>query len=134
MAGINEYTYTHTHYCQCLVAKLCLIFQVRILEWIAISFSRASSRPRDRIHISCICCTGRGIFTTVPPGKPINNVCVCMFVCMYVCVCVCICVCVYIYTHVYTYIYINVYTYICIHTCVCICVYIYIYITHILKR
>ena len=27
---------------------------VRILEWIAISFSRGSSWPRDRIHASCI--------------------------------------------------------------------------------
>ena len=29
------------------------IFQARILEWVAISFSRASSRPRDRTHVSC---------------------------------------------------------------------------------
>ena len=32
------------------------ILQTRILEWVAISFSRASSRPRDRTHASC---TGR---------------------------------------------------------------------------
>ena len=30
------------------------IFQARILEWVAISFSRGSSRPRDRIHVFCI--------------------------------------------------------------------------------
>ena len=30
------------------------ILQVRVLEWIAISFSRASSWPRDRIRVSCI--------------------------------------------------------------------------------
>ena len=30
------------------------IFQARILEWGAISFSRGSSRPRDRTHIFCI--------------------------------------------------------------------------------
>ena len=30
------------------------IFQVRILEWVAIFFSRASSRPRDRTQVSCI--------------------------------------------------------------------------------
>ena len=30
------------------------IFQARILEWVAISFSRGSSRPRDRTHASCI--------------------------------------------------------------------------------
>ena len=57
--------------CCCLVVKPCLtlchpmacsppgspvhgIFQARILEWVAISFSRASSQPRDWTHISCI--------------------------------------------------------------------------------
>ena len=55
----------------CLVAKLCLtlcdpmdcsllgssvhgILQARILEWVAISFTRGSSQPRDRTHVSCI--------------------------------------------------------------------------------
>ena len=57
--------------CCCLVAKLCLtlydlmnyspsgssirgISQARILEWVAISFSRGSSQPRDQTCISCI--------------------------------------------------------------------------------
>ena len=30
------------------------IFQARILEWVAISFSGGSSRPRDRTWVSCI--------------------------------------------------------------------------------
>ena len=30
------------------------ILQARILEWVAISFSRRSSRLRDRTHVSCI--------------------------------------------------------------------------------
>ena len=30
------------------------IFQARVLEWVAISFSRGSSRPRDRTRVSCI--------------------------------------------------------------------------------
>ena len=34
---------------------------VRILDWFAISYSRASSWPRDQIRISCISCTGRWI-------------------------------------------------------------------------
>ena len=59
----------------CLVTKLCLTFcdlmncippgssvhgisQARISEWVAISFSRGSSWPRDR---TCISCTGRWI-------------------------------------------------------------------------
>ena len=33
------------------------ILQARILEWVAISFSRGSFWPRDQIHVSCI--TGR---------------------------------------------------------------------------
>ena len=45
------------------------IFQARILKWVAISFSRESSQPRDR---TCISCTGRQIFSTEPPGKPIH--------------------------------------------------------------
>ena len=36
------------------------IFQVRILEWVAISFSRGSSQPRDRTRVSC---TAGGFFT-----------------------------------------------------------------------
>ena len=50
--------------CCCLADQLCLtlatlsgssihgISQARILEWVAISFSRGSSRPRDGIHVS----------------------------------------------------------------------------------
>ena len=43
------------------------ILQARILEWVAISFSRRSSQSRDRTCVSCI--AGR-FFTTEPPGKP----------------------------------------------------------------
>ena len=42
------------------------ISQARILEWVAIPFSRASSWPRDGTRISCI---GGGFFTAVPLGK-----------------------------------------------------------------
>ena len=42
------------------------ILQARILEYVAISFSRGSSQPRDWIHVSCI--TG-GFFTAEPAGK-----------------------------------------------------------------
>ena len=37
------------------------IFQARILEWIAMSFSRQSSQPRDRTHVSYVSCIGRGV-------------------------------------------------------------------------
>ena len=42
------------------------ISQVRILGWAAISFSRGSSHPRSRTHVSCL--AGR-FFTTEPPGR-----------------------------------------------------------------
>ena len=35
------------------------ILQARILEWVAISSSRGSSRSRDRTRVSYISCTGR---------------------------------------------------------------------------
>ena len=38
------------------------IFQARILEWVAISYCRESSQPKDEIQVSCI-------LTTVPLGK-----------------------------------------------------------------
>ena len=62
-----------------LVAKPCLILydppgssahgtlQERILEQVAISFSRGSSRPRDWTYVSCI---AGGLFTIEPWGKP----------------------------------------------------------------
>ena len=36
-------------------------FQTRILEWVAISYSRGSSWFRDQTHVSCISCIGRQI-------------------------------------------------------------------------
>ena len=43
------------------------VFQARTLEWVAISFFRGSSPPRDRTGVSC---TAGRISTTKPPGKP----------------------------------------------------------------
>ena len=74
--------------CVCLVAQACPIlpnpmdcsppgssvlgiFQARILEWVAISFSRGSSRPKDQASLSCI---AGGFFTTEPPGTLICGV------------------------------------------------------------
>ena len=46
------------------------ILQARILEWVAISFSRGSSRPRDQTaSLASPALVGR-FFTTVPPGTP----------------------------------------------------------------
>ena len=47
------------------------IFQVRILEWVAMPSSRGSSRPRDRIGISYISCIGRRtLLPLMPSGTP----------------------------------------------------------------
>ena len=47
------------------------ISQARILEWVAIPFSRGSSLRRDQTWVSCI--AGR-FFTTKPPGKSLSKV------------------------------------------------------------
>ena len=47
------------------------IFLARILEWVAISFSRGSSQPRVWTQVSCVSCTANRFFTTEPPGKPV---------------------------------------------------------------
>ena len=47
------------------------IFQARILEWVAISFSRGSSRLRNRTHISCVFCIGRQSLPLSHLGSPL---------------------------------------------------------------
>ena len=43
------------------------VLQTRILEWVAISYSRGSSWLRGQTWVSC---TARRSFTAEPPGKP----------------------------------------------------------------
>ena len=43
--------------CSLLSSSVHGTLQARILEWIAFSFSRGTSQPRDRTRVSCI--TGR---------------------------------------------------------------------------
>ena len=35
------------------------LLQARILEWVAIPYSRGSPQPKDRTRISCVSCIGR---------------------------------------------------------------------------
>ena len=82
MCIYGQWWFICSHSC-CLVAKLCPtlcnpmdyslpgspvhgIFQARMLEWVAISFSTGSSWPRDQTHVSSL---AAGFFTTEPPGK-----------------------------------------------------------------
>ena len=37
--------------------------QERVLEWVAMSFSRGSSQPRDPTSVSCVSCIAGGFFT-----------------------------------------------------------------------
>ena len=46
------------------------ILQERILEWVAMPFSRGPSLPRDRAHGPCV--SGSSL-TTEPPGKPASG-------------------------------------------------------------
>ena len=75
------------HCCRFLVTKSCStlcdpmdcsppdssvhgISQARILEWVATSFSRGSSRLRHQTRVSCKSPLAGGFLTTEPPGKP----------------------------------------------------------------
>ena len=75
-------------YCVCSVAKSCLtvfdrincslpgssvhgISQARILKWVAISFSRGSSQPRDQTKSPVSPSLAGRFFTTETPGKPL---------------------------------------------------------------
>ena len=53
------------------------IFQARVLEWVAISFSRGSSQPRDRIWVSSI--ADRHFY------RLSHQVCQCICIYMYIC-------------------------------------------------
>ena len=51
-------------------SSVCGIFQARILEWVAISFSRGSSQPRYQTLVSCIAVR----FFTIYQGRPWDSV------------------------------------------------------------
>ena len=54
------------------------IFQTRILEWVAISYFRGSSQPRDGNGVSASLALEGRLFITEPGGKPLSNrVCAC---------------------------------------------------------
>ena len=81
--GLNIAWSTLGSSCCCLVTKSCLtlcnpmtcslsgfsvhgIFHTRILEWVAISFSRRSSQPKNW---TCVSCIAGGFLATEPPGN-----------------------------------------------------------------
>ena len=75
---INTHIYARICVCACSIAQSCLtlwnpmdcsppgssvhgILQTRILQWVAMPFSRVSSPPRDQTQISYISCPGRQV-------------------------------------------------------------------------
>ena len=66
--------------CSLLGSSVHGIFQARILQWVAISYSRGSSQRRDRTCISWVSSNGRQILLTLSHlrspnyGLPINNI------------------------------------------------------------
>ena len=64
--------------CSPLGSSVHRILQVRILEWISISYSRGSSWPRDQMHISWVSCSCRRILYQLHHlGSPLcANVCI----------------------------------------------------------
>ena len=88
LSSVNGFDLFPFKHCSCLVAESCLtlcnpmdcslpgssvhgISQARILEWVAISFSRGSSWSRGQTHFSCW--AGR-FFADEPLGKSLNTV------------------------------------------------------------
>ena len=53
--------------CSLPVSSVHRISQAWILKWVAFSYARGSSQPRDQTQVSCI---AGGFFTLVPPGLP----------------------------------------------------------------
>ena len=50
------------------------ILQARILEWVAISYSRGSSQPRDQMRVCCISSIGRWILLSLSHlGSPFKT-------------------------------------------------------------
>ena len=118
MLHIYKYVHTHTHIHKTVVTQSCPtlwdpmdcrppgssvhgILQARILEWLAISFSRGSSWPRNQTQISCI--AGR-FFTNwamrEAPWKSANT-----FLRGYIFICI-----IYIYTDTHTFMYTHIRT------------------------
>ena len=69
-ASVNSYWCAHTD-CDPMHYSVHGILQARILEWVAIPFSRGSSQPRDWTQISRI--VGRFFYQLSHKGSPAHN-------------------------------------------------------------
>ena len=66
-------------------SSVCGIFQARILEQTSISFSKWSSQPRDRTHVSYVSCIGRWILYHWVTWKIIYQCMQSHFSCVWLC-------------------------------------------------
>ena len=46
------------------------ILQAKILEWVAMPFSKESSQPKDQTHISYVSCLGRRVMVQLVKNLP----------------------------------------------------------------
>ena len=60
-------------YCSLPGSSVYGIFQARILEWVAVSFSRGSSRPWDWTWVSCVSALQVDSLPADPSGMPTNS-------------------------------------------------------------
>ena len=65
------------------VSSVLGILQARILEWVAMPFSRGSSWPRVQTHVSWGSYIADGFSTTEPPGNPTGLSCMALIMLMY---------------------------------------------------
>ena len=72
------------------------IFQARVLEWVAISYSRGSSWPRDWTQVSRIA----GRYFTIWATREAHH----FYHAFLTCMCMCVCLCIYTQVCKYTYI------------------------------
>ena len=59
--------------CSLLGSSVHRIFKARMLEWVAISFSKGSSQPRDQTQVSCIVGGCFTVWTTREVSKTLLN-------------------------------------------------------------
>ena len=102
-----------------------VIFQARILEWVAISSFKGFSWPRDWTQVSRTASKFFTVWASREASKWANlglisiftlayslslslslSIYIYIYIYMYVYICVCVCVCVYIYIYIYIYMYI----------------------------
>ena len=69
--------------CSPQVSSVHGIFQTRVLEWVAISFFRGSSPPRDQPCVSCVSCIGRQILYRSATWEDICNYTY-IYICIYI--------------------------------------------------